>query len=100
MAEITEEMKKEVQEILDKERWQGHITGKVEGALNVLYLLDLDKEKRLEILSKAVGVSNATAKDFLEQREIEERIYKNESLSNDDKEALCKLMSNEAMKDL
>ena len=69
MAEISEDMKKEVQDILDRERWQGYVSGKVEGALNVLYALDLTKEKRLEILSKAVGLSHTTAAEFLESRE-------------------------------
>ncbi len=98
MLEITGELKNEVQEILDRERWQGYIDGKVEGALNILYALDLDKEKRIELLSEAVGLSNITATEFLEPREIKERIYKNKNLSRDDKEALLALMSNEAMK--
>lgn len=97
--EISEDIKKEVQDILDRERWQGYVDGKVEGALNVLYALDLDKEKRLELLSNAVGLSKATATGFLEPREIEERIYKNEDLSDEDKDALSALMSNETMKD-
>lgn len=99
MAEISEELKKEVQEILDRERWQGYVGGKVEGALNVLYALDLSKEKRLELLSKAVGISHTTAEEFLEPREIEERIYKNENLSDEEKDALDALMSNKTMKD-
>lgn len=97
--EISEEIKKEVQDILDRERWQGYVGGKVEGALNVLYAMDLSKEQRLELLSNAVGLSEATATGFLEPREIEERIYKNESLSIEDKDALSALMSNETMKD-
>ncbi|MBE5872526.1 MAG: hypothetical protein E7294_14980 [Lachnospiraceae bacterium] len=80
MAEIAEGLRKEVQDILDRERWQGYISGKVEGALNVLYALDLDKEKRLELLSDAVGLSETTAMGFLESRENEERKDKNESL--------------------
>ena len=93
--EISEEIKKEVQDILDRERWQGYVGGKVEGALNVLYAMDLSKEQRLELLSNAVGLSEATATGFLEPREIEERIYKNESLSIEDKDALSALMSKE-----
>ena len=99
MAEISEKYKKEVQDILDRERWQGYASGKVEGALNVLYALELDKEKRIEILSEAVGLSRETARDFLESREIKERIYKNANLTNDEKNALAELMSNETMKD-
>ena len=97
--EISEDIKKEVQDILDRERWQGYVSGKVEGALNVLYAIDLSKEKRLELLSEAVGLSRATAEEFLEPREIEDRIYKNENLSDEDKGALDTLMSNETMKD-
>lgn len=99
MAEITEELKKEVQDILDREKWQGYVSGKVEGALNVLYALDLSKEKRLELLSDAAGLSRTTAEDFLGPREIEERIYKNENLSDEDKGELDALMSNDALKD-
>ncbi|MBR1853708.1 MAG: hypothetical protein IJ794_11315 [Lachnospiraceae bacterium] len=99
MAEISEEYKKKAQDILDRERWQGYISGKVEGALNVLYVLDLDKEKRIEILSEAIGLCRQTAMDFLEAREIEYRIYKNENFTNDEKTALAELMSNETMKD-
>ena len=99
MAEISEEFKKEIQEILDRERWQGYVSGKVDGALNVLYALDLDKEKRLDLLSQAVGISRATAMDFLEPREIKDRIYKNEHLTNNDKDALSSLMSNDTMND-
>ena len=97
--EISEDIKKEVQDILDRERWQGYVSGKVEGALNVLYAIDLSKEKRLELLSEAVGLSRATAEEFLEPREIEDRIYKNENLSDEDKGALDALMSNKTMKD-
>ena len=99
MAEISEDMEKKVQEILDNERWRGYVGGKVEGALNVLYALDLSKEKRLELLSKAAGLCHMTAEELLEPREIEDRIYKNESLSDEEKGALDALMSNETMKD-
>ena len=84
--EISEDIKKEVQDILARERWQGYVSGKAEGALNVLYAIDLSKEKRLELLSEAVGLSRATAEEFLEPREIEDRIYKNENLSDEDSE--------------
>ena len=96
---LTEEIREKVQDILDRERWQGYISGKVEGALNVLYLIDLDKEERLKILSEAIGLSRATAEDFLKPREIEERIYKNDTLSSEDKSALSALMKNKAMND-
>ena len=99
MAEIPEELMKEVQDILDRERWQGYVSGKVEGALNVLYAMDLDKDKRLGILMEAVDLSNATATDTLKPREIEYRIYKKEDLTDDEKAKLATLMKNKAMDD-
>ena len=99
MSKKESDLKKEVEEILEVERWQGYASGKVEGALNVLYALDLDKEKRLELLKKAVGLCTASATNFLEPREIKERIYKNKKLSIEDKHALDALMFNETMKD-
>ena len=53
---------------------------KIEVALNVLFAFDLDKEKRIELLSEAVGLSHGTARILIESREIEkphdcERIY-------------------------
>ena len=96
---VSESFKKEVKDILDRERWQGYVSGKVEGALNVLYLMDLDKEKRIKLLQEAVGLSNMTATDFVEPREIEDRIFKNKELSGEEKGALNSLMKNEAMKD-
>ena len=95
MLEKSEEIKK----ILDREHWQGFVSGKVEGALNVLYLMDLTFDKRLELLERAVGLSEATAKDFLEPREIEYRLYQNQDLTVSEKEALNKLLLNEEMLD-
>lgn len=40
-----------------------------------------------------------TAEEFLEPREIEYRIYKNENLSDEEKGSLDTLTSNETMKD-
>ena len=94
---MPEEIQKQVEEILDKERWQGYVSGKVEGALNVLYSLDLDMEKRLELLQSAVGLSRETAEEFLKPREIKYRIYKHPDLSSDDKKALDVLMEIETM---
>ncbi len=93
------EMEEEIQKVLDIERWRGRLDGLVEGALNVLYLMELDKEKRLELLEKAVGVSRETALTWLEPRELEYRIYKNDELSFGEKQKLSKLLSNDAMRD-
>ena len=77
MAEIDEALRKEIKDILDREKWQGYVSGRVEGVLNVLYALNLSKEERLKLLTEAVGLSYATARDFLDSREIEEQILKN-----------------------
>ena len=78
-------MRSEIEKILKDERWRGFVSGKVEGALNVLYLLDLDKEKRVELLQEAVGLSRATAEEFIEPKENEEKILKNKNLTGADK---------------
>ncbi|SCY69250.1 hypothetical protein SAMN02910292_02524 [Lachnospiraceae bacterium XBB2008] len=65
-----EELMKEAEAILERERWQARTCGKIEGALSVLYVLDLDMEKRINLLSDAVGLSYATAKEMIEQEEI------------------------------
>ncbi len=64
-----EEMKMEIQKILDRERWHGYVSGKVDGALNVLYALDLSREERIQLLAGAADLSLATATDFIEDRE-------------------------------
>ena len=97
MSEVGDDFKKEVQEILDRERWQGYVSGKVEGALNVLYSLDLDKDKRIEILQDTVGLSRMTATEFIKPREIQDRILKSEKLSYEEKETLSSMMANIAM---
>ena len=38
---IDENIKEQVEKILVKERWVARVSGKVDGALNVLFLLDL-----------------------------------------------------------
>ena len=49
------------------------MSGKVQGALTVMDILDLnDKEERIRILSDAVGLSNATATGFVEDWDEEE----------------------------
>ena len=65
---IDENIKEQVEKILEKERWVARVSGKVDGALNVLFLLDLSKERRIELLSRALGLSTATATDFVEDR--------------------------------
>lgn len=69
---IDENIKEQVEKILEKERWAARVSGKVDGALNVLFLLDLSKERRIELLSQALGLSTATATDFVEDRTKDE----------------------------
>ncbi len=99
MKNSSEDLKKTLEEELKVRDWQQYICGKVDGALNVLYAMDLDKEKRLELLQEAVGLTRDTATSFLEPREIEYRIRNNTTLSGDDKWELLELMENEALKD-
>lgn len=94
-----EEFEKAVNDMIECARWQGEVSGKVEGALNVLFALDLDKEKRIELLQNAVGLSHITASEFIAPRQIEENIYKSKMLTDDEKDSLSNLMTNEAMDD-
>lgn len=99
MTEATKDYKKQMEEALDLARWQGEVSGKVEGALNVLFSLELDKEKRIELLRNAVGLSYATALEFVAPRQIEENIFKHPKLSAEEKNNLSKLMENDTMDD-
>ena len=65
---IDESIKEQVENILERERWAARVSGKVDGALNVLFLLDISKEERISLLSRALGLSTATATDFVEDR--------------------------------
>ncbi len=65
---IDESIKEQVENILERERWAARVSGKVDGALNVLFLLDISKEERISLLSRALGLSTATATDFIEDR--------------------------------
>lgn len=99
MAERAKDKKNKLEEAIEVARWQGEVSGKIEGALNVLFALDLDKEKRIEVLQNAVGLSFITASEFIEPRQIEENIYKNAKLSVEEMNDLSKLMKNSTMND-
>ena len=62
------EMEKEIKKIIEVARWQGEAHGKIEGALNVLFDLELEKEERITLLQRAVGLSYMTASEFVESR--------------------------------
>ena len=96
---LSECMTRQITEVLDHERWVGYVSGKIEGAMNVLYAMELDKEERLRLLAKAAGLSRGTASSYIEPREVEERILRMTSLDKEEKESLLKLMTNEAMHD-
>ena len=65
MENSKEDIKKKVEEILQLENWKGFVNGKVEGGLAVLHVLGIEKEKRIEVLAEALGLSNATATTFV-----------------------------------
>ena len=73
MSKEMGDAEKAMKALLDRERWQGYVSGKVEGALNVLFALDLSKEKRIELLSEAAGLSLLTATDLVENRETNDK---------------------------
>ena len=99
MKDAPESLKNKLKETFDNVRWQEYVSGRVEGALDILYALDMDKERRIELLSETLGRCNATATNFIEPREIIYRIKKSNNLSADKKHALLRLMSNETMDD-
>lgn len=48
-------------------QWQGFVSGKVVGGLAVLEALNIDKERRIEVLADALGLSIATATDYVNE---------------------------------
>ena len=72
MSGIPEDVKASIKDILNRERWQGNVSGKIEGTLDVLNLMDVDKEKQITILMNVVGLSRATSLNILKSREREE----------------------------
>ena len=68
-SDISERYKKEIEETLKREHWQGYASGKIEGALSVIYQLDVDKQTRIELLKRSVELSEATATRFIEEED-------------------------------
>ena len=58
----------EIEKQMEVARWQGEVSGKIEGALNVLFELELGKEERIKLLQRAVGLSHMTASEIYESR--------------------------------
>ncbi len=70
-SETSEDIEKAVDEMLRVEKWRSFVSGKMTGGLAVLEVLDIDREERISIMSKALGLSEATAttlvNDFYEE---------------------------------
>ena len=96
---MLKDYKKEMEDEIKVARWQGEVSGKIDGALSVLFALDLDKEKRISLLQNAVGLSYLTASEFVEPMQIDENIYKSSKLSVEEMNDLSNLMGNKVMND-
>lgn len=72
--ELNEEIEKKIDEVLRVERWKSDVSGKVEGGLAVLAILDLEKEERIRVLAKALKLTIETATSFV-NRFYEEEHY-------------------------
>lgn len=71
MSEKAAEIEKQIDDLMEVARWQGEVSGKIEGALNVLFELELGKEERIKLLQRAVGLSHMTASEIYESRSRE-----------------------------
>jgi len=60
-------LEQKVDEVIKLNQWQGFVSGKVVGGLAVLEALNIDKERRIEILADALGLSIATATDHVNE---------------------------------
>lgn len=60
-------IKQKINEVLEVNKWQSYVAGKVDGALAVLDVLNIGKERRIEVLAEALGLSRATATDFVDE---------------------------------
>ena len=60
-----EEIEKKIDEVLQLEKWRSFVNGKVTGGLAVLGVLGIEKEKRIEVLAKTLGLCTATATEFV-----------------------------------
>jgi hypothetical protein len=65
MGTLNEELEQKIDEALKMERWRSFVSGKVTGGLAVLDVLDIEKEKRIEVMAEALGLSRVTATDFV-----------------------------------
>ena len=60
--------KKEIEEILEKERWIGRMNGIIQGAMSVIDELRIeDKEDRVSVIKRALCLSEATAGKIVDE---------------------------------
>lgn len=60
-------IEQKLEETLKVNKWQGFVSGKVAGALAVLEVLNVDRERSIEVLAEALGLSIATATDYVNE---------------------------------
>ena len=60
-------LEQKIDEVINLNQWQGFVSGKVVGGLAVLEALNIDKERRIEVLADALGLSIATATDYVNE---------------------------------
>lgn len=60
-------LEQKIDEAIKVNQWQGFVSGKVVGGLAVLEALNIDKERRIEVLADALGLSIATATDYVNE---------------------------------
>ena len=65
MGKAEGDIEKKIEEVLSLEKWRSFVNGKVTGGLAVLDVLGIEKEKRIEVLAKALGLCTATATEFV-----------------------------------
>lgn len=65
MEKLDEETEQKIDEALKVEKWKSFVSGKVAGGLAVLDVLDIEKDKRIGVMAEALGLSIATASDFV-----------------------------------
>lgn len=65
MGKAEGDIGKKIEEVLSLEKWRSFVNGKVTGGLAVLDVLGIEKEKRIEVLAKVLGLCTATATEFV-----------------------------------
>ncbi len=64
------DFQKNIENEIDVINWQNYTCGMIEGAVRTLFSIPkLSKEIKIELLSSAIGLSVATAKEYIEEYE-------------------------------